>query len=141
MDAKLKALYHKVILKHDKNPLHYEKRPAADHVIEAYNPLCGDRFQVFLEIENGIIRHAHFHGYGCAISKASTSVLVKNLVGKTREEVKDLIENFQAVVKSDASVQPWDEEFEAFAAAQQFPGRLPCVTLSWTNVEDFLKSL
>jgi len=140
MDAKLKALYQDVILQHDKHPLQYEKRVEADHVIEAYNPLCGDKFQLFLEVQDGRIAQAHFHGYGCAISKASTSVLVRNLVGKKWSEVTDLIANFQAAIRGDAR-ELLDEEFEAFQAVQQFPGRLPCVTLSWDNLEDFLKSL
>ncbi len=140
MDAKLKALYQNVILQHDKHPLQYEKRAEADYVIEAYNPLCGDKFQVFLNVQDGQVEQAHFHGYGCAISKASTSVLVRNLVGKSWEEVAVLIDNFQAVIEGEAA-EPLDAEFEAFLAVQAFPGRLPCVTLSWNNLEDFLKSL
>jgi len=70
MNDKLKRLYQTVILKHNKAPFHYEKKETATHRLEAYNPLCGDRFDLYLDVKNGIIEAIHFHGYGCAISKA-----------------------------------------------------------------------
>jgi len=85
MNDKLKQLYKTVILKHNNAPFHYEKKEMAPHQLEAYNPLCGDRFNLFLDVKNGVIESIHFHGYGCAISKASTSVLAKNLEGKKVE--------------------------------------------------------
>ncbi len=138
MNDKLKQLYKTVILKHNNAPFHYEKKEGAAHQLEAYNPLCGDRFNLFVELKEGIIESIHFHGYGCAISKASTSVLVKNLEGKTMKQALALCDKFQQVVSPDGTVTNELEEFEAFAAAKDFPGRLTCATLSWEVVQSFL---
>ena len=138
MNDKLKQLYKTVILKHNNTPFHYEKKEGATHQLEAYNPLCGDRFNLFVEIEKGKIESIHFHGYGCAISKASTSVLAKNLEGKTLDQALALCGEFQQVVSPDTRSKNELEEFEAFAAAKDFPGRLTCATLSWEAVKSFL---
>ena len=82
MNERLKTLYKSVIIKHNSEPFSFEKKENATHVLKAYNPICGDRFELFFEVKNGVIEDLTFHGFGCAISKASTSVLVKNLVGK-----------------------------------------------------------
>ena len=81
MNPRLKELYQSVILKHSKEPVSYEKREEAAQHLDAYNSLCGDRFQLYFELEDGKIKDLSFHGYGCAISKASTSVLVKFMEG------------------------------------------------------------
>ena len=139
MNERLKKLYQSVILKHSKAPYHYEKTEAA-HQIDAYNPLCGDRFQLYLEVQDGTIQQLHFHGYGCAISKASTSVLVKHLEHKTVEEAMNLCAIFEARTKGEAdeSSEADSEDFEAFEAAKDFPGRLKCATLSWEAIREFL---
>ncbi|MEM6319203.1 MAG: Fe-S cluster assembly sulfur transfer protein SufU [Bacteroidota bacterium] len=140
MNERLKQLYKTVILAHNKDPFHYEKKEAATHRVEAYNSLCGDKFQVFLEVEDDQIRQVHFHGYGCAISKAATSVLAMQLEGKTVQEATALCAQFQRLVTDDsAEMVDVPEDFEAFTAARDFPGRLTCATLSWEAVEEFLK--
>ena len=139
MNDRLKQLYKTVILKHNNQPFHYEKKETATHQLEAYNPLCGDRFKLFVEVEDEVIQSIHFHGFGCAISKASTSVLAKNLEGKTLAQAKVLCEEFAQVVSPDASAKNDKEEFAAFAAAKDFPGRLTCATLSWEAFNDFLQ--
>ncbi|MFK7979067.1 MAG: Fe-S cluster assembly sulfur transfer protein SufU [Saprospiraceae bacterium] len=138
MNNKLKQLYKTVILKHNNAPFNYEKKETATHQLEAYNPLCGDRFNLFLEVNNGVIESIHFHGYGCAISKASTSVLAKNLEGKTMTQALALCGEFQQVVSPDNTTENEQEELEAFAAAKDFPGRLTCATLSWEAIQTFL---
>ena len=138
MDSKLSQLYQGIILKHNNEPFHFEKRPTAQHVIEAYNPMCGDKFKVFLDIENGIVANATFHGYGCAISKASTSVLMKKMQGQPLDEVMKLVKDYFNIIENTEGVQN-DDELTAFAAAKDFPGRLKCATLTWEAVDDFLK--
>ena len=138
MDSKLSQLYQGIILKHNNEPFHFEKRPTAQHVIEAYNPMCGDKFKVFLDIENGIVANATFHGYGCAISKASTSVLMKKMQGQPLDEVMKLVKDYFNIIENTEGVQN-DDELTAFAVAKDFPGRLKCATLTWEAVDDFLK--
>lgn len=139
MNEQLKELYKTVILEHNARPFHFEKKEGAGHVLEAYNPLCGDRFQVFLEVKNDVVTEAHFHGYGCAISKASTSVLVKNLenqpVGRALEMCRSFLKMTDPNSKAPVEMA---EEFTAFAAARDFPGRLKCATLSWEAVASAL---
>jgi len=142
MNQRLKDLYKTVILKHNNEPVQFEKNEQATNRLDAYNQLCGDRFNLFFEIKNGVIQHLTFHGFGCAISKASTSVLVKNLEGKTIEEALLQCEVFQREVQPDlTSDGNASEEFEAFSAAKNFPGRLKCATLSWDEMIDFLKKI
>lgn len=123
-------MYHPVILRHNQHPVGFEKRPEAQHIVQAYNPLCGDKFSLALDIEHGAIAHATFHGYGCAISKASTSVLVEKIRGKTLAEARQILENFLCTVETGSPV-PTDDETAAFAEARQFPGRMDCATLAW----------
>lgn len=140
MNDRLKELYKTVILKHNKEPYHFEKKEASTFVLKASNPVCGDRFQLFFEVENGVIEDIHFHGYGCAISKASTSVLAKKLEHKTIAEAKQLCKEFLNIIRLEEgkseSIQ--EEEFEAFSAARNFPGRMKCATLSWDEMVLFL---
>ncbi|MCB0564145.1 MAG: SUF system NifU family Fe-S cluster assembly protein [Phaeodactylibacter sp.] len=140
MNDRLKQLYQSVILKHSKEPVHFEKKEQATYILEAYNPLCGDKFQLFFEIEDGKISQLSFHGYGCAISKASASVLVKKLEGRPVEEGLALCRQFLAMLQADKEgPEDVDEELAAFAAARSFPGRMKCATLSWEEMEAFLK--
>lgn len=143
MDSKLSQLYQGVILKHNNEPFHFEKRPTAQHVIEAYNPMCGDKFKVFLDIENGIVTNATFHGYGCAISKASTSVLMKKMESQPLDEVEKLIKDYFKIIENTPKGinerVNHDDELTAFAAAKDFPGRLKCATLAWEAMDEFLR--
>jgi len=140
MNERLKTLYQSVILKHNSEPFFFEKKENATHVLKAYNPICGDRFELFFEIKNGVIEDLTFHGFGCAISKASTSVLVKNLVGKDFVKALLCLEQFLSVTDSENEIdEKQSEEFEAFAAAKDFPGRLKCATLAWDEMKIFLE--
>lgn len=137
----LGSLYHKVILEHSNHPVNFEKREQVDWVIEAYNPLCGDKYTLFLEVENDRVKEAHFHGYGCAISKASTSVLVEKIKGKTFSEILKICDQFYRYVDVDKelpTIDEIDETFEAFSGARQFPERMKCATLSWDELKEYL---
>ncbi|MCB9267428.1 MAG: SUF system NifU family Fe-S cluster assembly protein [Lewinellaceae bacterium] len=140
MNDRLKQLYQSIILKHQKEPVHFEKNEQATYVLEAYNPLCGDKFQLFFEIEDGKISQLSFHGYGCAISKASASVLVKKLEGRPAEEGLALCREFLAMLQAEeGEPEADDEELAAFTAARAFPGRMKCATLSWEEMGAFLE--
>jgi len=106
MNPELKALYQELILQHNKNPIHFYPIEAADHVLEAYNPICGDRFKVFLKLTEGHISEVSFQGYGCAISKASTSVMVEQMKGKRLEDVKKLIDVFYESIDAKLADDP-----------------------------------
>lgn len=136
-----KTLYQEVILRHNKSPFHYEKRENAAWKLDAYNPICGDRFSIYLDIEGGKITDLHFHGYGCTISKASTSLLAEKLTGLTVEEALARCHRFLAVIHPEKGKEQeviTEEAFAAFAPARDFPGRDTCATLSWDEMRAFL---
>lgn len=140
MNEALKNLYKTVILEHNKSPHFFEKKEGATYVLKANNPVCGDRFDLYFEVENGVIEDLTFHGFGCAISKASTSVLVKNLRGK--DFVKALLEcqQFLSVTQGEVGKEEnLSAELEAFTAAKDFPERLKCATLAWEEMLKFLE--
>lgn len=141
MSRDLASLYQTVILQHDRAPFHYQKIDHPSITVSAYNPVCGDQFKLFLKIENNVLQEAYFHGYGCAISKASTSVLIKKIQGLPILEIPPLLQSFlQLVTSSDPILENTDEELTAFAAARQFPERLPCAVLSWEALQEFLET-
>jgi nitrogen fixation protein NifU and related proteins len=139
-------LYQDFILKRSQDDQYFEKRPTAQHTLEAYNPLCGDKFKLFLDVENEVISKATFHGYGCAISKASTSVLIEKIQNKTYNEALILINAYFEVLKVkntegplfDKNAVQIDVDIQAFEVMQQFPERMTCATLSWQAALDFL---
>jgi nitrogen fixation NifU-like protein len=135
MEQELKELYHPLILEHNQNPRHYHKRPEAGVVLDAYNSLCGDKFKLYLDVQEGKVVQATFFGYGCAVSKAATSVLMEKIQGKTTAEILALIQEYFASTKGE---EPGTAEMMAFAAAKKFPGRLKCAVLSWEALEEGL---
>lgn len=141
MNERLKSLYKTVILEHNKTPFFYEKNENATYVLKAYNQICGDRFELYFDLKEGVIENLTFHGFGCAISKASSSVLTKNLIGKTLEEALLLGQQFLSVTDENSLNVggKLEEEFEAFSAAKDFPGRLKCATLAWDEMIKFLE--
>lgn len=141
MDPKIKKLYQSVILKKSKAPFNFEKRPHATHQIEANNPVCGDRFTLYFDIENGQIKDAAFYGHGCAISKSATSLLTENLIGKSLAEAKKYSDLMRDIVDPTQGLNTSDQELLAFAAARDFPERATCATLSWEKMQDFILNL
>lgn len=142
MNDHIKSLYKKQILAHAKSPFNEGVLEDYTHKLQAYNPVCGDQFDLCLELEGDIIQNTSFKGYGCAISKASTSVLTKQLLGKSKNEAKALIELFLKVINSESSESPEsitsNEELLAFASAREFPERLTCANLAWKKVKEVL---
>ena len=91
MKEDLKKLYSKLILEKQHDTSGFEKREDASHILEAYNPLCGDQFKLYLDLQDGQLVKASYHGYGCALSKVSTALLIERLQGKSIDESKELI--------------------------------------------------
>jgi nitrogen fixation protein NifU and related proteins len=128
----LRDLYQEVILEHSKRPRNYRTLAAANHTAEGYNPLCGDHFTVYLEVEDGQIRDIAFQGSGCAISKASASMMTQALKGKPIQEAEKLFEKFHHVVTGQNGSQSGElGKLAAFAGVSEFPVRVKCATLAW----------
>lgn len=131
----IKDLYQKTIREYAKNDQYFQKIENPDVTIEAYNPYCGDQFQLYINWQNDRVQSAHFHGYGCTISKASTAILVESIQGKDRTEVSQLIHQFKRILQKE-NIEDAPEKLIIFQAATAFPGRETCATLSWDALEE-----
>ena len=139
--ADLRDLYQEVILEHSKVPRNYRGMAEADHKAEGYNPLCGDRFTVYLHMEGDSIRDISFQGSGCAISKASASMMTQSLKGKSRTDAEKLFKNFHDLVTGQA--HPSESEMgklAVFSGVSEFPARVKCATLAWHTLQAALEN-
>jgi nitrogen fixation NifU-like protein len=138
----LKALYQEVILDHNKNPRNFKELEDADCSVEGYNPLCGDHYTIFLKMDGEIISEIAFQGSGCAISKASASVMSTVLKGKTREEAEKWFEKFHTLVRGEMKGETGIEELgklAAFAGVSEFPARVKCAILPWHTMKNAIE--
>jgi SUF system NifU family Fe-S assembly protein len=130
--SELRELYQEVILEHSKKPRNYRLPENANRKAEGFNPLCGDHFTVYLDMKDGAISDIGFQGSGCAISKASASMMTQTLKGKTTAEAEDIFARFHDLVTGHA---PGSEEslgkLAVFAGVSEFPLRVKCATLAW----------
>lgn len=136
----LRDLYQEVILEHSKAPRNFKALAAADHKAEGYNPLCGDRFTVYLEMDGDKIREIGFQGAGCAISKASASMMTQSVKGKTKAEAEKIFARFHELVTGHSHEQ--DEalgKLAVFSGVSEFPMRVKCATLAWHTLEAALE--
>ena len=132
--SELSELYQQVILDHNKKPRNFRKLETANHHAEGYNPLCGDHLTVFMNVEDDVVTDVGFEGSGCAISKASASMMTQAVKGKSREQAENLFKEFHSMVTGEL-----DEETEEnnlgnlriFAGVREFPVRVKCATLPW----------
>ena len=130
----LRDLYQEVILDHNKNPRHFGVLQSANRKGDGKNPLCGDHYTVYLLVEDSVIKDLSFEGSGCAISKASASVMSETLIGKSVAEAEELFELFQKLVRGELDpVQHLDElgKLAAFSGVSEFPVRVKCATIAW----------
>jgi nitrogen fixation protein NifU and related proteins len=137
----LRELYQQVILDHNKNPRNFRELENASRRIEGYNPLCGDHYTIFLDVDGDVVRDVSFVGSGCAISKASASVMSSTVKGKSRDEVERLFETFHKLVTGDNSgVDVADlGRLAAFSGVSEFPARVKCATLAWHTLKTALE--
>jgi nitrogen fixation NifU-like protein len=131
MSADLQELYQQVILDHNRRPHNFREIESGQKA-EGYNPLCGDRLTVYLRVEDGRIQDASFVGSGCAISKASASLMTDSVKGKTIEEADALFDRFRAMITR-APDEAVDDlgKLSVFAGVRQFPVRVKCASLAW----------
>jgi nitrogen fixation NifU-like protein len=144
MTSELDELYQSVILDHNRAPRNFRKLEGATAHAEGRNPLCGDMFDIWLKLEDDRITEVTFLGQGCAISKASASMMTQAIKGKTVEEARELFDSFHAMVAGDRepgsqgagepgnrSTPPLPSKLEVFKGVRAFPIRVKCATLSW----------
>ena len=132
----LEDLYQELILDHNKHPHHYGELPNYTHRAHGHNPLCGDELDVFLIIENNQIQNIGFTGQGCAISKASASIMTDELIGKTLEEANLIFQDFHELLTQENSLGEKLTKAQVFAGVRQFPIRVKCATLAWHTFDE-----
>ena len=135
--AKLQDIYQEVILEHAKSPRNNRAIEDASAHAEGFNPLCGDRCVVYLVMQGDTISEAAFQGSGCAISRASASLMTQSVKGKTITEVRKMFEDFHRLVTGRNGDEKHDGlgKLEAFAGVAEFPTRVKCATLAWHTLQ------
>ena len=136
----LSDLYQEVILDHNKRPRNFHALEEPSHAAEGYNPLCGDRLHLYVKVEGDVITDVGFEGSGCAISKASASLMTDAIKGRTVEEARQLFERFHRMVTTppDAAVEDMGK-LSALAGVREFPVRVKCASLAWHTLKAALE--
>ncbi len=140
--SELSELYQQVILDHNKKPRNFHKLEAANRTAEGYNPLCGDQLKVYLDLEDNVVKDISFEGSGCAISKASASMMTQAIKGKTRAEAETLFNEFHKMVTGEMNEETEPNHLgrlTIFSGVREFPARVKCATLSWHTMHAALK--
>lgn len=132
--SELSDLYQEVILEHNKNPRNFREISDADQYADGKNPLCGDALRVYVAMDGDQITDVAFKGSGCAISKASASMMTQAVKGKTKEEAEAIFGEFHKMVTGELDIETDDNDLgklRIFAGVLEFPARVKCASLSW----------
>jgi nitrogen fixation NifU-like protein len=128
-------LYQQVILDHNQRPRNYKALEGAQMAL-GHNPLCGDKFSVFIQMDGDVIKDIGFQGSGCAISKASASLMTTAVTGQTREAAHALSARFRDMVTGEGEVDPDElDKLAVFQGVSEFPARVKCATLAWHTLD------
>ena len=134
--SELTDLYQEVILDHNRRPHNFRVIETATAKQEGYNPLCGDRLTLYLTVDGDVIKDVAFQGSGCAISKASASLMTDALKGKTVGEARELFEQFHDMITSNPETPPADlGKLSVLAGVREFPTRIKCASLAWHTMK------
>ncbi|MEO6049759.1 MAG: Fe-S cluster assembly sulfur transfer protein SufU [Pyrinomonadaceae bacterium] len=140
--SELSDLYQEVILEHNKNPRNFREILDADQYADGKNPLCGDALRVYVAMDGDTITDVAFKGSGCAISKASASMMTQSVKGKTRSETEAIFDEFHRMVTGDLDIETDDNDLgklKIFSGVLEFPARVKCASLSWHTLNAALK--
>jgi nitrogen fixation NifU-like protein len=137
----LRELYQELILDHGRRPRNFKPLDEANRTAEGFNPLCGDKIKIFVNVDGDAIKDISFQGSGCAISTASASIMTEALKGKTRDEAEELFETFHDLVTGEPAKLDSPElgKLAVFSGVSEFPIRVKCATLSWHTLRAALK--
>ena len=140
--SELSELYQQVILDHNKKPRNFRELEGANRTAEGFNPLCGDQLTVYMLMDEGVVRDLSFVGTGCAISKASASMMTQALKGKTREDARQIFEEFHRMVTGELDEESEENRLgrlKIFAGVRDYPARVKCASLPWHTMHAALE--
>jgi len=135
----LRELYQEVVLDHSKSPRNFRALPEASSDAEGYNPLCGDQVHVYVTVEGDQVKDVAFTGNGCAISKASASMMTQAVKGRSRAETLKLFEAFHRLVTGASSDTEELGKLAVFAGVSDYPVRVKCASLAWHTLKAALE--
>ena len=140
--SELSDLYQEVILEHNKNPRNFREIADADQYADGKNPLCGDALRVYVSLDGDTVTDVAFKGSGCAISKASASMMTQAVKGKTKAEAEAIFSEFHAMVTGELDTETQENglgKLKIFAGVLEFPARVKCASLSWHTLNAALR--
>ena len=140
--SELSELYQQVILDHNKKPRNFRELEGANRTAEGFNPLCGDQLTVYMLMDDGVVKDLSFVGTGCAISKASASMMTQAVKGLTREEALALFEEFHRMVTGELDEEAGENRLgrlKIFAGVRDYPARVKCASLPWHTMHAALE--
>ncbi len=138
----LKQLYKEVILDHNRSPRNFKELKKFTHKADGYNPLCGDKYTIYMDIKDKTILDVGFAGSGCAISKSSASMMTSMLKGSTVDEVETYFEDFHNMLtsdKDDAELSDKICKLKVLEGVKEFPARIKCATLIWHTMKSAIE--
>ena len=141
--SELRELYQEIVLDHNSRPRNFKEIEDADRVVEGFNPLCGDKIILYVKFEGDTIADIGFQGTGCAISRASASLMTQQVKGGTVAQAEKLFDRFHEMVTGTVEGDLDFEDLgdlEVMAGVSNFPSRVKCATLSWHSLRSALKS-
>jgi nitrogen fixation NifU-like protein len=141
--SNIRELYQEIILEHNKRPRNYRSIPDADRKALGHNPLCGDRLNVYLKMDGDTIADVAFEGAGCAISKASASLMTTVVKGQKQADAEKMVERFRRLVSGEEVPGDNVEELgklDVFSGVSEFPARVKCASLAWHTLKAALDS-
>lgn len=140
--SELNELYQETILDHNKNPRNFREIAEPDKTADGKNPLCGDALRVYVDMDGDTVKDVAFKGSGCAISKASASMMTQAVKGKTKDEVELIFNEFHKMVTGELDIEQEDNhlgKLKIFAGVLEFPARVKCASLSWHTLNAALR--
>ena len=139
----LTDLYNDIIMEHSMNSYNKKKLENCSFSEKGHNPNCGDEIELEIKLNGDVIEDMAFTGHGCAISQASTSIMIDTLRGKTIEEAREIIKTFIGMIKRETKSEEELKKLEdaiAFKNVANMPARVKCALLAWHTIEDMLNS-
>lgn len=139
--SNLNELYQEILLEHNNKPRNYRRLPDANRQADGYNPLCGDRISLYLRVEEEVIADVGFQGVGCAISRASASLLTQSVKGRSVARAGELFDGFHRMLTAPAGDGDYDDlgDLEMLAGVAAFPTRIKCAILAWHTLNAALE--
>jgi nitrogen fixation NifU-like protein len=137
----LSELYQEILLEHNSKPRNYRKLEDANHSADGYNPLCGDQITLYLKVEDNVITDVGFQGKGCAISRASASMMTQSVKGQELEKAEEIFDEFHKMLTSQGADLDYDKlgDLDMLSGVAEYPARIKCAVLAWHTLHAALE--